>query len=136
MITWEKGYQPGQWQEQQEQGQFVIERARNRAQDLRTYHFRYLDRPWAKASGMRQLIVVATNPEGKSIEVAALTDDLQRPAMEVLKLIFNRWLQENDFKYEDKHFGINQITSYRTVPTKSSRVNCKIGRSKAAKPRR
>ncbi len=87
LITWEKGYQPGQWQEQQKQGEFVIERARNRAQDLRTYHFRYLDRPWAKASGM-----------------------------EVLKLIFNRWLQENDFKYEDKHFGINQITSYRTVP--------------------
>ena len=26
--------------------------------------------------------------------------------------MFNRWLQENDFKYLDKHFGINQITSY------------------------
>ena len=26
--------------------------------------------------------------------------------------MFNRWLQENDFKYRDKHFGINQITSY------------------------
>ena len=22
-----------------------------------------------------------------------------------------RWVQENDFKYLDKHFGINQITS-------------------------
>jgi len=116
LITWEKGYQPGQWQEPQKAGEFVIERARNRAQDLRTYHFKYLDRPWAKAPGMRQLVVVATNPEGKSLEVAVLTDDPQRPAMEVLRLIFNRWLQENDFKYEDKHFGINQITSYRTVP--------------------
>jgi vacuolar-type H+-ATPase subunit I/STV1 len=26
--------------------------------------------------------------------------------------MFHRWLQENDFKYLDKHFGINQITSY------------------------
>jgi DNA repair exonuclease SbcCD ATPase subunit len=26
--------------------------------------------------------------------------------------MFNRWLQENDFKYLDKHFGINQITSH------------------------
>jgi hypothetical protein len=86
------------------------------AVDLRTYQFKYRDRPWAKAPGMRQLIVVATNPEGKSMEVAALTDDPKRLAIEVLKLLFNRWLQENDFKYEDKHFGINQITSYRRVP--------------------
>jgi hypothetical protein len=26
--------------------------------------------------------------------------------------MFHRWLQENDFKYMEKHFGINQITSY------------------------
>ena len=116
LITWEKGYQPGQWQEQHKQGEFILQRVRNHAQDLRTYHFKYLDRPWAKAPGMRQLIVKATNPEGKSLELSVLTDDPKRPAMEPLMLIFNRWLQENDFKYADKHFGINQITSYRTVP--------------------
>jgi len=37
-------------------------------------------------------------------------------------LIFNRWIQENDFKYLDKHFGINQLTrkeqiSVRIDPT-------------------
>ena len=56
---------------------------------------------------MRQLIVVATNPEGKAVEVAVLTDDPTRPAREALRLIFNRWLQENDFNYADKRFGIN-----------------------------
>jgi hypothetical protein len=25
-------------------------------------------------------------------------------------LILNRWLQENDFKYLDRHFGLNQLT--------------------------
>ena len=30
-------------------------------------------------------------------------------------MIFSRWLQENDFKYLDKHFGINQITSYGII---------------------
>ena len=29
--------------------------------------------------------------------------------------MFCRWVQENDFKYLDKHFGINQITSYGVV---------------------
>ena len=36
-------------------------------------------------------------------------------AAEIIKLMFQRWLQENDFKYLDKHFGINQITSYQSI---------------------
>jgi hypothetical protein len=47
--------------------------------------------------------------------VAVLTDDTQREASEIRRLIFCRWVQENDFKYLDKHFGINQITSYGVV---------------------
>ena len=35
-----------------------------------------------------------------------------------MPLYFLRWLQENDFKYLDKHFGINQITSYASVSYK------------------
>ncbi|MCK4982919.1 MAG: hypothetical protein KAS17_08350 [Victivallaceae bacterium] len=27
-------------------------------------------------------------------------------------LMFTRWIQENDFLYEGRHIGINQITSY------------------------
>ena len=60
-------------------------------------------------------MVQATNPKGRSIQVAVLTDDTQRAASEILRLMFCRWVQENDFKYLDKHFGINQITSYGVV---------------------
>ena len=116
LITWEKGYQAGPWRPELKQGEFLLQRARNRAQDLRSYRFEYLERPWPKAQEMRQLIVRATNPEGRVMEVGVLTDDPHRPPVEVLQLIFNRWLQENDFKYANKHFGINQITSYRSVP--------------------
>ncbi len=28
--------------------------------------------------------------------------------------ILNRWVQENDFKYMIQHFGLNQITSYKS----------------------
>jgi chromosome segregation ATPase len=41
--------------------------------------------------------------------------DRLRAAAEVIRLIFNRWIQENDFKYLDKHYGINQLTSYRII---------------------
>lgn len=111
LITWEKGYQPGPWPEDQKSGEFVLERARNDAQDVQTYHFKDIDRPWPKDPRLRQLIVGATNPAGRTIQVAVRTDDHQRAAVEVLTLIFSRWLQENDFRYLEKHFGINQITS-------------------------
>jgi hypothetical protein len=115
LITWEKNYRRGQWDPQMRSGQCVLERTRNHAQDLRVYRFEYLDQPWAKNPQMRQLIVRATNPQGRTVEVAILTDDRQRPGPEIICLMFNRWIQENDFKYLDQHFGINEITSYASV---------------------
>jgi hypothetical protein len=115
LITWEKNYRAGQWNPQKCAGQYVLERTRNHVQDKRVYRFQYMDQDWAKNPQMRQLIVRATNPRGRSVEVSVLTDDRQRPAPQVIYLIFNRWTQENDFKYLDQHFGINQITSYASV---------------------
>lgn len=116
LITWEKGYAAQNWPPPGGvSGALVIERARNRADDLRSYHLEYWDRPWPKDERLRQLVVQATNPNGRTIQVSVLTDDLKRAAVETLRLIFCRWVQENDFKYLDKHFGINQITSYGVV---------------------
>jgi hypothetical protein len=47
--------------------------------------------------------------------VSILSTDLSRNPEEIIRLMFNRWVQENDFKYLDKHFGIKQITSYDTI---------------------
>ena len=74
-----------------------------------------MERKWPKNPKLRQWIVRATNPARQTIEVSVLTDDPERPAEQALRLIFNRWIQENDFKYLEKHFGINQITSYRSA---------------------
>jgi hypothetical protein len=117
LITWEKGCQAQSWPPTGGvSGRMVIERARNRADDLRSYHLEYVDRPWPQDPRLRQIVARATNPQGRTIEVAVLTDDLSRSALEILRLMFSRWIQENDFKYLDKHFGINQITSYRAIP--------------------
>jgi hypothetical protein len=113
LITWEKGYERQSWPpDGGVSGSMVIERPRNRADDLRSYHLEYWDRTWPKDQRLRQLVVQATNPNGRTIQVSVLTDDRQRAAWEIIRLIFSRWIQENDFKYLDKHFGINQITSY------------------------
>lgn len=116
LITWQKGYVAQSWDPKAVQGQLVMERARNAADDLRSYRFEYLDRDWPTDPRLRQMVVQATNPQGGVVQVALLTDDRLRPAAEVIRLIFNRWIQENDFKYLDKHYGINQLTSYRVIP--------------------
>lgn len=116
LITWEKGYEAQSWSpEGGVSGSMVIERPRNRADDIRSYHLEYWDRAWPKDQRLRQLVVQATNPQSRTIQVSVLTDDLTRAAVEILRLMFCRWVQENDFKYLDKHFGINQITSYGVI---------------------
>lgn len=113
LITWEKGYQKQPWPPPGGiTGSMVIERARNRADDIRSYHLEYWDRTWPKNEPLRQIVVQATNPHGRVIQVSILTDDQNGAAVLIIGLMFGRWVQENDFKYLDKHFGINQITSY------------------------
>ncbi|MHB8281156.1 MAG: transposase [Candidatus Humimicrobiaceae bacterium] len=41
-----------------------------------------------------------------------VTNDMDRPACEVVEAIIYRWRQECDFKIEKQEFGIDQITSY------------------------
>jgi hypothetical protein len=113
LITWEKGYQRQNWPPPGGiSGSLVIERARNHAEDIRCYHLEYWERAWPKDERLRQIVVQATNPQGRVIQVSILSDDKETAAALIVRLMFNRWLQENDFKYLDKHLGINQITSY------------------------
>lgn len=119
VVTWEKDYRRGAWDEKEVKGAFVMERCRNRAEDIKKFSFEYMDQRWEKDMAMRLLRVRATNPNGRTIELGILSDDKARPAEDLIRLMFRRWLQENDFKYLDKHFGINQITSYASVSYKN-----------------
>jgi hypothetical protein len=116
IITWEKGYKSEGWNKEKVSGQFEMTRYRNNAEDKQRYLFEYIDETWSKNAKMRLLRVLATNPKGNQIEVGVLTDDQERAGHEIVALIFRRWLQENDFKYLDEHFGINEITSYKSIP--------------------
>ena len=115
LITWQKGFAAQAWDPRKVMGQTTITRYRNSSGDLRSYQFEYIDRAWEKNPKLRQIVVPATDDKGRRIQVAIRTDDLERAAAEIIRLMFLRWLQENDFKYLDKHFGINQITSYRSI---------------------
>lgn len=121
LVTWEKGYKKGQWDSSQKSGEFILRKPKNSSTHLKDYAFQYCDRPWLKDTSIRQIIVRATNPNNRTIEVAILASDPQRDATWIITAIFSRWLQENDFKYLDIHFGINQITSYAVLSYKKLR---------------
>lgn len=115
LITWEKGYQGDGWPDTMTaQAGMIMERARNHSKDLRSYHFKWIEKDWSKNEQIRQLIVRATNPSGTTIEVSILCDDKERDASSIIWAMFDRWLQENDFKYLSRHFGIDEITSYQS----------------------
>ncbi len=110
-ITWEKNYKKDGWDEAAEVQQFEYMRARNSAEDILCYRFRWQEHPWSREPRFQRVIVRAVNPSGREIEVAILTSDPDRDRASVIKAIFNRWLQENDFGYMNRHVGINELTS-------------------------
>jgi hypothetical protein len=115
IITWEKGYKPQNNLSSDNWESFSIKRYRNNSNDIKKYNIQYFDGTLERDQTLRKLIVRATNPKKKTIEVAILTTDMSRDAKEIITLIFNRWIQENSFKYLIEHFGINEITSYDTI---------------------
>ncbi len=114
-ITWEKGFCADKHKDVEWMGCMSLYRTKNSSQDLKRYHFSYCDGRWPRHDNIRQIIVKATNPKGRSITVSILCSDLERCVQSIILLMFDRWIQENDFKYLDVHFGINEITSYATL---------------------
>ena len=112
VLTWEKGYSGDGWDDRAPDGVFTRTRPRNDAGDLKHYRFEYREEPWRRDPGMRRILVRATNPRNRTIRVAILCSDPHISAQHAIWLMFNRWLQENDFRYLDRHFGLNQLTSY------------------------
>lgn len=112
VVTWEKGYSGGGWQDGAPTVTFARERMRNHARDLRHYRFECQEGAWSRDPRLRRIVVRATNPENRTLELSVLCSHPTMPRETAVWLMFNRWLQENDFKYLDRHFGLNQITSY------------------------
>jgi hypothetical protein len=113
IITWEKGYQKNKWDQTRCYSKGSVAKTRNKSTDIKLLHYHYQENIWDKHPSMRQFIVrIFDKNWNVLIEVSILTDDKDRPAQEIIELMLKRWVQENDFKYMIKHFGINQLTSY------------------------
>jgi hypothetical protein len=111
VITWEKGYSGGGWQDDKGAITAVRELPRNSSKDLRQITFQFQETRWRRDATFRRLIVRITKPGREALELAIITSNPHMDAQDVIWIICRRWLQENDFKYLAAHFGLNQLTS-------------------------
>lgn len=111
LITWEKGFDGTGWDDDAATIRFERDRKRNNSKDKRTYRFRCQESSWKRDRRFRRILVKATSPDGREILVSVLCNNPTMSVQDVVWAIFRRWLQENDFKSLDLHYGINQLDS-------------------------
>ena len=117
VITWEKNYTKSAWNEPTiNRGKFTRWRYRNSRRDRRRYRFYWHEQVWDKLQNGRRFIVRAVHPSGRCIEVSIVTNAIDLLPEQIIWLMFNRWLQENDFAYLGRHFGIGELSGRGSQP--------------------
>ncbi|NOY82170.1 MAG: hypothetical protein GXP31_14325 [Kiritimatiellaeota bacterium] len=111
VITWEKNYSGDGWDRTRPALTFSRSLPRNSSNDLRTVTFECQQTPWRRDQSFRRIVVRAARAGGEFVEAAVLTSHPDMDMQDIVWAIFRRWLQENDFKYLDAHFGLNELTS-------------------------
>ncbi len=117
LVTWEKGYNKNTSDENKQINEFKIHRRKNHSGDIRTWDVKFFkDEEYSNISGFYRLIVRITPPgkEIRTLEVSILSNGRIDDGTAVFAML-NRWIQENDFKYMIRHFGLNEITSYQAL---------------------
>jgi len=114
IITWEKGYKQNGWDSKMPYKVTELSKPKNNSKDIVRTFFQYQESEWEVNSEFKKIIVRAKKANGNEIEVAIIVTALCCfSAEKIIKLMFNKWIQENDFKFLSAFFGIDQIISYR-----------------------
>ena len=118
IITWEKDYKKNDWNNQINSENFIMRLPRNSRNDLKEYRCTYQEQKWSRDTQFRKLIVRVTKKTGRkkvkrTLEVSILCSNYEITNEKIIRYMLRRWLQENDFGYLIKHYGIDQIDSYK-----------------------
>lgn len=154
VITWEKGYKTSAWDANAPTVSFTRNRVRNSREDTKKVTFHCQESKWKRDRRFRRILVRVERQGREAIEVSVVTNNPTMTIDDVVWSIFCRWLQENDFKYLIKHFGIDQLTSrdntsfaevadtfsdrpvespeYRELKTKVASLESRLGRALVA----
>jgi hypothetical protein len=111
-LTWEKGA-PERWDETQKIEEFEISRLRNSSRDPQSIRIEHIEIPWEKDPQIRNIVFRVYRNGEVSDPMSVLCSSKQITAESALRVLIGRWLQENDFRFLHKHFGLHQISSYK-----------------------
>lgn len=117
IITWEKDYKKDGWNSKLSNSSFILRIPRNNSYDLKEYSCEYQCQKWKRDSSFNRYIVRVTkkigNKKKRTIEVSVLSSNEAISAQQAITYILRRWLQENDFAYLIKHYGIDQLDTHK-----------------------
>jgi hypothetical protein len=117
IITWEKEYQKDGWRNHLPYKRFARNKFKNNSRDRKVVLFEWQEYPWEKNEDFRKIVVRAYKQSGNEIEVAIIANPgCGLETERIIWLMFNKWIQENDFRFLALFLGIDQITSYRYLP--------------------
>lgn len=113
LLTWDQAYRAGNsFLPETGVTRFEIHRRRNHSQDLVRIRVEAWEVPHPDLPGAGR-IVFRLHRDGKDMaELALLRLGPELDVREAVERMTARWLQENDFKYQSQHFGLDHITSY------------------------
>jgi FtsZ-binding cell division protein ZapB len=118
-IQWQKGYAGDAWDPSGRSERLTIVRERNNSRDPVNVCVQWQEQVWSARDGGRRLIAKISRSDVEPIEVAIITNHPDMEPERVIRLMLNRWLQENDFSYLRRHFGIDQLSGRRFEPYRS-----------------
>ena len=113
LVTWQKNYKDRVWNDSMKAERFSITRCRNNSRDIKHWSIEYYrDDTWDTIEGYHRIIVRILAPgKKKTVILSILSNGKCSDYLAVFGML-NRWIQENDFGYLIRHFGINMITTY------------------------
>ena len=114
LVTWSKNYKKDAWDEDKQETTFKIKRCKNNSKDIKIWNIRFItDDTWNEIENYHRIIVRITPPNSKQeFEVPILSNGKIDDLLAVTYML-TRWIQENDYGYMDRNFGINEITTYK-----------------------
>ncbi len=114
LVTWGKNYKKDAWDEEKKETAFKLERCKNNSKDIKIWNVRFIkDDTWNEIENYHRLIVRITPPNSKKEYEVPILSNGKIDDLSAVTYMLTRWIQENDYGYLDRNFGINEITTYR-----------------------
>jgi archaellum component FlaC len=80
-------------------------------------HLEAWESPHPQILGATRVVFRTITSDGEVLKEAAILNlGAEINVQTTVEWMGFRWLQENDFKYQTDHFGLNELTSYTTIP--------------------